>query len=169
MRLISTGGGGTYIRPPNRYPGETGGLMTAYWTLDSFVLNIGGKWLYDWELTNTGTGDIYAWWGPNPPNFVNTVNEEFGDPEIDGSAGPDADLSTAPTSNSDSLIGGPPIIAFYKLGFNPDTEQPGQYLTPVPEPGTILLLGVGMFGLVAIGVKRRRKKMPISDRPSEEI
>ena len=143
--------------------------MTAEWTLTSLVTNIGGgQWLYEWELTNDGTGDIYAWWGPNPPNFINTVNN-FGNLEIDGSAGPTADLSTAPAVNRDGLVGGPPIIAFYGLGFNPDTDITGQYLMPVPEPGTILLFGVGLFGLVGIGVKRRRKKSPISDRPSEEL
>jgi hypothetical protein len=52
--------------------------------------------------------------------------------------------------------GGDSALTGFEFGANGAT--PGTPTSPVPEPGTMLLLGVGMFGLAIFGKRRMNKE-----------
>ncbi len=56
-----------------------------------------------------------------------------------------------------SLLNGSEIALHWGATCGNDTIE-GSYKTPVPEPGTIALLGIGLAGLAGVGVRRRLKK-----------
>ena len=156
--IISGYRGGIYQRPPGRVPGEVGGILTAETFLISSVTAKGNnKFDYLWELTNTGTGDLVSYIGPTPPRFIKQLNN-FGLPELDGTAGPLVDLTISAAVDIDLLLDkGPPVISQWRGRWNPEAEDEVPLFVPVPEPtSTLGLLALGTIS--AASVLRCNKK-----------
>lgn len=149
------GGGGVGLTSSytgGLYTGPAGFDLTANVTLESTAIPIGGgKWQYDWTITNNGTGPLVEYLGPKPPNFLQS-------PPLFGTAGPDRipgnGDDVGAESESDSMIGGRPVIVRWGGRWNPATGLDADRLAPVPLPASLPLLGGALLLLFGKGRKR---------------
>jgi hypothetical protein len=139
-------------RDAGRYPGEQGSRVTVNSDLRTEIFQINANtFRYVWTLSNRGSADMIAYFdtnGPWWPNFI-TVKNNFGTIELDGSANAPFDLSTAPRSEVQTVVGGPPIPLQWGGQWNPEsgTEAESRQPSSVPEPTVLVLLSLGLIGL----------------------
>ncbi len=160
IRGITSGfSGGSYLRPPGRVPNEVGGLLTADANMMTTVVRTGiNTYDYTWKLTNTGTGDLVDYFDTGgQPDFITVLNN-FGFPELDGTAIAPVDLTTAPSTETQTRKNaGPPRIAFWGGGWNPETKTEASFLTPTSVPESSSVLAILTFGVLGISWNCLRK------------
>ena len=164
--FLVLGGFGFYSGYKNgQYNNVDGQRCTASVSMTSTVVQRGNTnvWDYTWTIVNGGSGDFarYVQFGPGRgPQFLNPA------PLSGTHAAPcsyDANWPNGPTTETDTFVGGPPVIGFWGGRWNPETpSNDAQEVMATPEPVTLVLLGTGLLGIGAGRWQRRKKDQSTS-------
>ena len=133
LSMLTSGYGAPPLQDPNSLASH--GIFDTYFEIYEFQFNGGLSTIYDTQPGHTGSGDGYT------ESFDITVNSL-----LDGVSGVHFDLFTVQGARYDpNMTGSDRKLVNAFAPFSHDAES--CCTTSVPEPGTAILLGLGLFGL----------------------